>query len=755
MKKPEKSRNVRAVKNQIQQIEMFIEKLQALKKRLQRFTVKISSNTENHPKSSCPREIEDAINELHKQLGEFDNMVEEYKHNLDMTVKLQQAMEEYQFWCDDASATIVRVGKYSSECKTTEAVSTLYKQFEKFVWPTIPQQEERISQITELAVRLHGPEEGKKFMEKTAARHNEIIESIKELSNGLMDLEAKLQGEALKEQPDRTVLDGEIKIEETGHEADGAKVSQESAETESELKESGHTPENTNDNGEPVKKTIERFDNCKHNSQNFPEKLPRENQVMSELSSHSQGEYSEMSSIKTITSRSVVETTEQSNTSYCNTQTFNFSSPAEKNTETHNLSQTGSMPQLPPPHATSFSDIQREFHRTDSAQTVSIEKVKAFHELQVPSTDAQGAVQCTKEESFSQDMSDAPLPPGDIGRLAEGELFIEESLSYDEYECASPDDISLPPLSETPESNIIQSETDFDERLCSSSHCQHVNQNSQQSHSQFNDTTRQRTSNQAEDLSSPSGVQGTKFRAESSSFVRSPLTVSTPTIVSNTLSSILKCKSTKNLPPPALSKCHQTVYTVHESFTETQECVHDPNQSSRMSPQADNMHAAPFPLTSEQDPDICKPKTVREEIRLMSGSQASSSPTGRAPNFTKGLSNATVMEGSPVTLEVEVTGFPEPTVTWYRNGQNVTSDEDIELSHKEGNHTLFIQMVTDSDKGLYVVQAINSSGTVSSSAMLAVKRNSCRSVASAFKLDWLSCFGILCVLLWLLYLLLL
>lgn len=63
---------------------------------------------------------------------------------------------QYQFWCDEASATIIRVGKYSSQCKTKEAVSVLYKQFEKYVWPTIPQQEERISQITELAVRLHG-----------------------------------------------------------------------------------------------------------------------------------------------------------------------------------------------------------------------------------------------------------------------------------------------------------------------------------------------------------------------------------------------------------------------------------------------------------------------------------------------------------------------------------------------------------------------------------------------------------------------
>lgn len=64
--------------------------------------------------------------------------------------------EQYQFWCEEASATIARVGKFSSECRSTEAASVLYRQFEKFVWPTVPQQEERISQITELAVRLHG-----------------------------------------------------------------------------------------------------------------------------------------------------------------------------------------------------------------------------------------------------------------------------------------------------------------------------------------------------------------------------------------------------------------------------------------------------------------------------------------------------------------------------------------------------------------------------------------------------------------------
>ena len=58
----------------------------------------------------------------------------------------------------------------------------------------------------------------------------------------------------------------------------------------------------------------------------------------------------------------------------------------------------------------------------------------------------------------------------------------EDSLSNDEYECVSPDDISLPPLAETPESGLVQS--DFEEGFCFSSHSTHVNQHSHHDHAQ-------------------------------------------------------------------------------------------------------------------------------------------------------------------------------------------------------------------------------------------------------------------------------
>ncbi|KAJ8416938.1 hypothetical protein AAFF_G00328160 [Aldrovandia affinis] len=764
MKKNDKLRNVKAVKNQIQQIDIYVEKLQVLKKKMQTFTVKVSASTEKHLIASSPREIEDAVNELQRQLGDFDKAVEEYKHNLEMTVRLQQAMEEYQFWCDDASATIVRVGKYSSECKTREAVSILYKQFEKFVWPTVPQQEERINQITELAVRLHGPEDGKKFVEKTISKHTEIVESIKELCNDLMDLEAKLQAEALKQQSDRKDPDGTITSEKSKH------ITEVTESTEmSEQKESGHTPENNGDGKDvPIKKSIKKLHIRKAKGQNFH---PEQN-MMSETRSNTQEADLETNTIKNVTSGSKVERIEHVHTSFSHTQTVNIScSPVERDMKIHVLHQMGSEAQATPPPpfsaAPSFSDIQREFQRKGSAQKTAHEKVQAFSGFQDPSTDRQGVVPHSTEECFSQEVSDVLLLTGEGGRLAEGdlqqELYTEESLSNDEYECTSPDDISLPPLSETPESNIIQSENDLDDGFCLSSHSLHVNQYSQQSHSQLNDTTVSDTaqqrhdcvSNQAEDFPSPTGVLGAKFRAESSSFVRSPLTVPAPSLVSNTLSSILKSKPIPPLPPGTHSKCHHTIYAVHESFTEIQECVHDPAHGRGAPARADNMHATPSPLTAEQDPDICKPTVVREEIRLMSGSRVSSSLAGQAPNFSKVLSKATVMEGSPVTLEVEVTGFPEPTLTWYRNGQKLTNDGHIELSQKEGKHALFIQMVTDSDPGLYVVQAQNSSGTLSSSAVLHVKGNSCPILMPTFKLDWLTCFGTLCVLLWLLCLLVL
>uniref|UniRef100_A0A8C2EX46 Coiled-coil domain containing 141 n=1 Tax=Cyprinus carpio TaxID=7962 RepID=A0A8C2EX46_CYPCA len=658
MKKNEKSRNLKAVKNQIQQIEIYIEKLQVRK----------------HLIGNSLREIEDALNELQRQVGDFDRTVEEYKQNLDMNVKLQQALEEYQFWCDEASSTIVRVGKYSSQCKTKEAVSSLYKQFEKFVWPTIPQQEERISQITELAVRLHGAEEGKKYMEKTINKHHEIVESIKELSNGLLDLEAKLQ----------------------------------------------------------LRKT-----QC----QDLPDKHhPEHQKVLSETRLYTQEAFFKTSKVETITSKSTIERREEMHNSFFHSHNINVShSPAEWD-KSHILQQTKRDSQETPPP---LPPLPRD-------QGVSHPSIIRELQCAVQKTNSEDKYQEEYLQHGTQEPA-APVPEDDF----QPDHLTEESLSNDEYECTSPDDISLPPLSETPESNIIQSENDLDDGYCMSSHSLHINQHSHQSHSQHGDTLHQRQrewmSSQAESYPSPTTGLGARFRAESSSFVQSPLTVPAPSLVSNTISSILKSKP-GNPPSSGITETH---YSVHESCTEMQKCVHDSSTSQCHSGQPNNTHATPTPLTTEQDSDLCKPTPIREEIMRASSKKVMGKLAGgTGPNFSKPLSNATVMEGSPVTLEVEVTEFPEPTLTWFKNGHKLANVGHIGLSHREGKHTLFIHSSAVSVSGQYVVTASNSAGTVTSSSMLQVKGNNSPDL-DILKLDWHTCFGTLCFFLWLLYLLLL
>lgn len=513
----------------------------------------------------------------------------------------------------------------------------------------------------------------------------------------------------------------------------------------------------------------------KTRSQDLPDKHHTEHQkVLSETRSYTQEAYSKTSKVETITSKSTIEKREEMHTSFSHSHTINVSrSPVQREKRSHSLMQTKrdsqetSPPPPPPPppprdpvlSRPSIINIQKELQSMEKPcpvqKTSSEDKYQACNRNPpLHSYSKIASAHHSVEEDFLP--HGTPEPAATSGSLHEGDFhpdhLTEESFSNDEYECTSPDDISLPPLSETPESNIIQSENDLDDGYCVSSHSHRINQYSHQSQSHHGETLHQRQqdwmSSQAEGYPSPTAVMGTKFRSESSSFVQSPLTVPAPNLVSNTISTILKNKCA-NPPPCSVTETH---YSVHESHTETQKCVHDSSLGQYNAVRANNTHATPTPLTTESD--LCKPTAIREEIKRASSKKVMGKlESNPGPNFSKPLSNATVMEGSPVTLEVEVTGFPEPTLTWFKNGHKLANDEHIELSHKEGKHALFIHSSAVRDSGQYVVTASNSAGTVSSSSMLQVKGNG--TDLDVLKLDWHTCFGTLCFFLWLLYLLLL
>ncbi|XP_075465049.1 coiled-coil domain-containing protein 141 isoform X1 [Ascaphus truei] len=560
-KKSEKARNLKVIKNQIQQVEIYAEKFQILRKKIDTLEKKILTSILSQPVNKA-NVIQEAISNLQKQVHEFNTGVDEYKQNLFMAENLQHIIEECQFWCEEACATVVRVGRYSAECKTKETVEILLNQFNKFVQPTVPQQEERIQQMTSLAQRVYGLDDGIKNVEKTKAKHKEALHSVNELCTYLKELEDKLKV------PDIPISDpaGEATLSQT--------------------------------------------------------------------------------------------------------------------TELLSSAKDGSIP------------------------------------------------------------TDTDLQP---------ELLAEDGGSGDEYECISPDDISLPPLAETPESNHPQSETEQEEQNCYSSRSLHVSSYSLQmqintsskrvtdeselltpvAYADTSNHKREKTSSSFERFYSPT----IGYRVESP-FAHHPTTLNETRHDQNTLSS--KTQPSYSL----MNEVHETHlqhHSVHES-TKKNEQLHVSNNTTKSK---DRLHATPdefSDLMFQSDPaKSCQRHMVTQEaIKSVSETHGNISLAGQTPGFSKHRPNVTVKEGSPVTLEVEVIGYPEPTLTWYKQGHNLPTEDHLPEHEQETKHTLIIQEVCKEEASQYLALGTNSNGNISSSGDIQLKGN--RSLISS--VDWITLFVI-------------
>ncbi|XP_047419681.1 myosin light chain kinase, smooth muscle isoform X2 [Sciurus carolinensis] len=92
-----------------------------------------------------------------------------------------------------------------------------------------------------------------------------------------------------------------------------------------------------------------------------------------------------------------------------------------------------------------------------------------------------------------------------------------------------------------------------------------------------------------------------------------------------------------------------------------------------------------------------------------------------APIFLQGLSDLKVMDGSQVTMTVQVSGNPPPEVIWLHNGNEIQESEDFHFEQKGNRHSLCIQEVFPEDTGTYTCEAWNSSGEVRTQAVLMVQ----------------------------------
>lgn len=93
-----------------------------------------------------------------------------------------------------------------------------------------------------------------------------------------------------------------------------------------------------------------------------------------------------------------------------------------------------------------------------------------------------------------------------------------------------------------------------------------------------------------------------------------------------------------------------------------------------------------------------------------------------APKFSKELKDLTVIDGEGLSLACNVTGDPEPQITWTKNNKILSSSEVVDLKYKNGIAYLRINEVYPEDEGEYVCKATNSVGTSETKCRLTIKR---------------------------------
>jgi len=91
--------------------------------------------------------------------------------------------------------------------------------------------------------------------------------------------------------------------------------------------------------------------------------------------------------------------------------------------------------------------------------------------------------------------------------------------------------------------------------------------------------------------------------------------------------------------------------------------------------------------------------------------------------ITAELTDTEVSVGGSAMMELKVTGFPKPQVTWFKNGKEelVAGGRFRFLYEDEESIALIIKSVTKEDAGLYVVKAVNDLGEAETRGQLIVK----------------------------------
>ncbi|XP_034942777.1 obscurin isoform X3 [Chelonus insularis] len=85
------------------------------------------------------------------------------------------------------------------------------------------------------------------------------------------------------------------------------------------------------------------------------------------------------------------------------------------------------------------------------------------------------------------------------------------------------------------------------------------------------------------------------------------------------------------------------------------------------------------------------------------------------PKIVKKFADQKLKEGETLKLEVQISGTPDPTIRWFKDGQEVSADARIKItrdSNRKESYDLTVTLLKGSDGGAYEVRAENEMGQV-------------------------------------------
>ncbi len=115
---------------------------------------------------------------------------------------------------------------------------------------------------------------------------------------------------------------------------------------------------------------------------------------------------------------------------------------------------------------------------------------------------------------------------------------------------------------------------------------------------------------------------------------------------------------------------------------------------------------------------VQSPPAFVKELSLASSSSPTTTSSVEIGNLT--LTKISTNDKSQLKLECQVTGFPKPTIKWFKNDDEIKTNEKFKLENKLENYSLLIKDCSNKEKGFYKVIAENTVGSETSQIIVDV-----------------------------------